>query len=142
VILTHRHPDHAGSAAEVLDRAPDATGYAGAADIPAITVPRPITAVADGAKVFDLTIVATPGHTAGHICVHDPVARLLVAGDALNNKSGLAGSSPQNTDDPIVAEASVAKLAGLSFDTVLFGHGEPIEDGASDEVAKLAATLA
>jgi glyoxylase-like metal-dependent hydrolase (beta-lactamase superfamily II) len=141
VIITHRHPDHAGSAADVLDRTPDATGYAGAADIPAISVPRPLTAVADGDKIFDLTIVATPGHTAGHVCVLDPVARLLVAGDALNNKSGLAGSSPQNTDDPVAAKASVVKLAGLSFDTVLFGHGEPIEGGASGQVAKLAATL-
>jgi glyoxylase-like metal-dependent hydrolase (beta-lactamase superfamily II) len=141
VIITHRHPDHAGSAADVLDRTPDATGYAGAADIPAISVPHPLTAVADGDKIFDLTIVATPGHTAGHVCVLDPVARLLVAGDALNNKSGLAGSSPQNTDDPVAAKASVVKLAGLSFDTVLFGHGEPIEGGASGQVAKLAATL-
>ena len=142
VILTHRHPDHAGSAADVLDRTPDATGYAGAEDIPAITVPRTLTAVADGDKVFDLTIVATPGHTAGHVCVLDPVAKLLVAGDALNNRTGtLAGSSPQNTDDPAAAKASVIKLAGLSFETLLVGHGEPIESGASEKVAQLAATL-
>lgn len=142
VILTHRHPDHVGSAPDVLSRAPDAAGYAGAADIPAITVPRPLTAVADGDKVFDLTIVATPGHTAGHVCVFDPVAKLLVAGDALNNRDGtLAGSSPQNTEDPVAAKASVVKLAGLSFDILLVGHGEPIEGGASDRVAQLAATL-
>jgi glyoxylase-like metal-dependent hydrolase (beta-lactamase superfamily II) len=142
VILTHRHPDHAGSAADVLNRASGATGYAGAADIPAITVPRSLTAVADGDKVFDLTIVATPGHTAGHVCVLDPVAKLLVAGDALNNRTGtLAGSSPQNTDDPEAAKASVVKLAKLSFDTALFGHGEPIEGRASEKVAQLAASL-
>jgi glyoxylase-like metal-dependent hydrolase (beta-lactamase superfamily II) len=142
VILTHRHPDHAGSAADVLDRAPDAIGYAGAEDIPAITVPRTLTAVEDGDRVFDLTIVATPGHTRGHVCVLDPVAKLLVAGDALNNRTGtLAGSSPQNTDDPEAAKASVIKLAGLSFETLLFGHGEPIENGASERVAQLAASL-
>jgi glyoxylase-like metal-dependent hydrolase (beta-lactamase superfamily II) len=142
VILTHRHPDHAGSAADVLNRAPGAMAYAGAEDIPAITVPRSLTAVADGDKVFDLTIVATPGHTAGHVCVLDPVAKLLVAGDALNNRTGtLAGSSPQNTDDPEAAKASVVKLAGLSFDTALFGHGEPIEGDASQKVAHLAASL-
>ena len=39
VILTHNHGDHAGSAADVLDRAADATGYAGAEDIAGITVP-------------------------------------------------------------------------------------------------------
>jgi glyoxylase-like metal-dependent hydrolase (beta-lactamase superfamily II) len=142
VILTHRHADHAGSAADVLGRTPDATGYAGAEDIPAIVVPRTLTAVADGDQVFDLRIVATPGHTPGHVCVLDPVAKLLVAGDALNNRTGtLAGSSPQNTDDPEAAKASVIKLAGLSFDTVLFGHGEPIEGGASEQVGQLAASL-
>jgi glyoxylase-like metal-dependent hydrolase (beta-lactamase superfamily II) len=142
VILTHRHPDHAGSAADVLGRAPDATGYAGAEDIPAITVPRRLTAVADGDRVFDLTIVATPGHTRGHVCVLDPVAKLLVAGDALNNRTGtLAGSSPQNTDDPEAVKASVVKLAGLSFETLLFGHGEPIESGASERVGQLAGSL-
>ena len=40
VILTHRHQDHVGSAPAVLDAAPGAAAYAGAADIPAIDVPR------------------------------------------------------------------------------------------------------
>src|SRR5262245_48489216 len=51
LILTHHHGDHVGSAAAVMDRSSDATGYAGAEDIPAITVPRPLTAVGDGDEV-------------------------------------------------------------------------------------------
>ena len=41
LILTHRHNDHIGSAAEVMAAAPDAAAYAGAEDIAAISVPRP-----------------------------------------------------------------------------------------------------
>ena len=65
MILTHNHGDHAGSAADVLDRAADAMGYAGAEDIAGITVPRALTPVQDGDTVFDLQVVTAPGHTAG-----------------------------------------------------------------------------
>jgi glyoxylase-like metal-dependent hydrolase (beta-lactamase superfamily II) len=141
VILTHRHGDHAGSAADVLDKAGAATGYAGAADISGITVPRPLTAVADGDSVFGLRIVATPGHTAGHVAVFDEVGGILVAGDALGTVGGtLAGSNPSFTADAAAAQASVAKMGALRFETLLVGHGEPILSGASAQVAALAAS--
>jgi glyoxylase-like metal-dependent hydrolase (beta-lactamase superfamily II) len=140
VVLTHKHPDHAGSASAVLTKAPDATGYAGAADLAAISAPRPLVAAADGDRVFDLLIVATPGHTAGHIAVLDDVGGLLVAGDALGTTGGkLQGSNPDFTADPAAARASVAKLGALNFETLLVGHGEPILEGASAQVAALAA---
>jgi glyoxylase-like metal-dependent hydrolase (beta-lactamase superfamily II) len=138
VVLTHMHPDHAGSAAAVLDKATDATGYAGAEDMPAIAAPRPLTVVADNDRVFDLRIVTTPGHTAGHIAVLDEVGGILVAGDALNTRSGLQGSDPDFTDDPAAATASVVKLGKLQFETLLVGHGEPITSGASAQVAAMA----
>ena len=91
VILTHNHADHAGSAAVVLERAPDAMGYAGAEDIAGITVPRALTPVQDGDRVFDLQVVTTPGHTAGSISVLDPAGSVLVAGDALRVTARPAG---------------------------------------------------
>jgi glyoxylase-like metal-dependent hydrolase (beta-lactamase superfamily II) len=140
VIATHHHGDHVGSLAAVLEAAPAATAYAGAADIPAISASRTLTAVGDGDRVFDLDVVATPGHTAGHIAVLDPAAGVLVAGDALTNQDGvLAGPSAEFTDDMAEAEASIARLAELEFETLLVGHGEPIESGASEAVAALAA---
>jgi glyoxylase-like metal-dependent hydrolase (beta-lactamase superfamily II) len=141
VVLTHNHADHAGSAAAVLERAPDAVGYAGAEDIAAIAVPRPLTAVADGDRVFDLQVVTTPGHTAGSVCVLDTVAGILVAGDALRTDGGrptLPGA--QFTADMDRAIESVAKLGALAFETLLVGHGEPLEGGASAAVAELAAS--
>ncbi|MCI0347738.1 MAG: MBL fold metallo-hydrolase [Chloroflexi bacterium] len=142
VILTHRHADHVGSTVEVLAKASHAVVYAGAADIPDIVIGQAIVALNDGDTVFDLQIVATPGHTAGHIAIFDPLAGIVVAGDALNNRTGtLAGSSPQNTENMSDAEASVRKMAELTFETLLVGHGEPIVGGADQQVRELAATL-
>jgi glyoxylase-like metal-dependent hydrolase (beta-lactamase superfamily II) len=140
LILTHHHGDHVGSAADVLQRAPDAAGYAGAEDIPAISVPRALTAVADGDEVFGLRIVTTPGHTAGSISVLDTAGGLVVVGDALRTDAGkpsLPGA--QFTEDMEVAKQSIVKLGGLTFETLLVGHGEPLVGGASAAVAELGA---
>ncbi len=142
VILTHRHNDHQGSLPAVIRLAANAVAYAGAADVPAIDSPRSVTPVGDGDSVFGLKIIDTPGHTPGHIAVLDPVGGLLVAGDSMNGSNGgVIGANPQFSPDMPAANASVKKLAQLTFGTVLFGHGEPIEAGASTLVVALAATL-
>ncbi|MBI4526216.1 MAG: MBL fold metallo-hydrolase [Deltaproteobacteria bacterium] len=142
VILTHYHPDHIGSVGEVLGTAPKATAYAGTADIPQIKSPRPIKAVGDNDEVFGLRVIATPGHTPGHICVFDPAGSLLILGDAMNNiSSKLSGPNPQYTADMATAHQSVKKLARLTFNRAVFGHGEPIDKGASQAIAKLAGNL-
>ncbi|HWO40466.1 MAG TPA: MBL fold metallo-hydrolase [Candidatus Eisenbacteria bacterium] len=142
VILTHYHPDHIGSVGEVLGAAQKATAYAGAADIPQIKSPRPIKAVNDNDEVFGMRVIATPGHTAGHVCVYDPAGSLLILGDAMTNVgSNLAGPNAQYTADMAQAHQSVKKLAKLKFERAFFGHGEPIDKGASQAIAKLAATL-
>lgn len=148
VILTHSHGDHVGSVGAVLDAVPEATAYAGAEDIPQITAPRALTPVADGDNVFGLRIVATPGHTPGHISVLDIAGRVLVAGDALNGGDAMggeagtvAGANPQFTADIAVADESIRKLALLDVETILFGHGEPVESGAGVMLGELAASL-
>jgi glyoxylase-like metal-dependent hydrolase (beta-lactamase superfamily II) len=139
VILTHQHQDHAGSASAVLEAAPDAMGYAGAEDIPAIAVPRALVPVADGDQVFGLRIVATPGHTKGHVAVLDEAGGILVAGDALGTTGGRpTPPNPGFTEDMDEATASIAKLGGLAFETLLVGHGDPIESGASAAVKAIA----
>lgn len=142
VILTHYHPDHIGSVGEVLAATPKATAYAGAADIPQIQSLRPLKAVGDNDEVFGLRVIATPGHTPGHICVFDPAGSLLIPGDAMNNIGNkLAGPNPQYTADMAQAHQSLKKLAKLAFERAFFGHGEPIDKGASQAIAKLAGTL-
>ena len=140
LILTHHHGDHVGSAADIMDRAADAVGYAGAEDIAAITVPRELTAVADGEDVFGLRVVTTPGHTPGSISILDPAGGFLVAGDALRTDGGrpsLPGA--EFTEDMTLAKQSIVKLGRMTFETLLVGHGDPIEGGASTMVAELGA---
>jgi len=141
LVLTHHHGDHTGSLADVAARATKATVHAGAADIAQITSPRTVVAAADGSEIFGLQVVATPGHTLGHICVLDRATKILVAGDALNNSSGLSGSSPRNTADEGQAKASVKKLAVLDIAGILFGHGEPLTADASAALRQYAGTL-
>jgi glyoxylase-like metal-dependent hydrolase (beta-lactamase superfamily II) len=142
VILTHHHPDHVGSLGEVLETATGAAAYAGTEDIPSINSPRELSPVVDGDNVFGLRVITTPGHTPGHISMLDESASVLVAGDAINGvDGGVSGPNPRFTDDMTIANQSVEKMAGLSFDTVYFGHGEPVMVGASAFVADLAARL-
>lgn len=142
VVLTHHHPDHAGSAADIMDRAPDATAYVGAEDAAAITIPRPPTIVGDGDAVFGMQVITVPGHTAGSIAVLDQAASLLVAGDALVTMGGpVALPGAEFTDDMEQAKLSVVKLGTYAFETLLVGHGDPIEGGASAQVAALGASF-
>lgn len=141
-VLTHKHPDHVGSLDAVAERASAAELYAGPGDIDAIASPRAVTPVGDGDRVFGLEVIATPGHTPGHISVLDPVGGLLVAGDALNGgDGGVVGPNPDFSEDMATANDSVRKLAGFTFDSVLFGHGEPVEGDADAQVAALAEQL-
>lgn len=140
--VTHAHGDHAGSLAAVADLATSATLYAANPDLRSMSAPRSITEVSDGSAMFGLAVVATPGHTEGHICFHDPAAGLLFAGDALNGSNGgVTGANPQYTPDIAEADNSVRKLARLSFETILFGHGEPVLALGDQQVATLADSL-
>lgn len=144
VVLTHHHPDHIGSLPAVLDRAPAARTYAGAADIPTIGAPVEVQAVADGDDVFGLEVIETPGHTPGSISVLDTGIGLLVAGDALNGNAegtGISGANERFTSDMAVAGESIRKLADLEFDIAAFGHGNPVVGGAGALVDALAAEL-
>lgn len=141
VILTHKHPDHQGSLPAVLERAGAAYWYAGQGDIKAISADggKP---VGDDDSVFGLDVLTTPGHTPGHISLLDSPGGVLVAGDALNGSDGgVAGANPDFSEDMALANASVEKLATFDYEVALFGHGEPVLEGAAGAVTALAGTL-
>lgn len=85
------------------------------------------------------TVIETPGHTAGHCSVLLPDRGALFAGDAMVNfdyASGRRGLGLHRfNEDRDRAFASLARLAELDADTVLFGHGEPFLEGAWAAVA-------
>ena len=140
VILTHNHPDHAGSISEVLDLALNATAYAGEADLGSIA--GDIAGIIGGEDIFGFEMLPTPGHTAGHMAVIDHQAGLLVAGDAIFSEDGGVVEGPTRFfDDVPQSRESIKALAALSFNTLLVGHGEPIELGADSAVAALAASF-
>ena len=139
VIITHNHTDHGGGW-ESVEPHVRAKAYAGDADAGSIPAREPVSTAKDGDEIFGLRIVATPGHTLGHLSVFDPATGVLVAGDALRTEGGpLSGSNPDYTYDPTAAAASVVKLAALDPKVVLVGHGNPLETGAAAALRSLAA---
>jgi glyoxylase-like metal-dependent hydrolase (beta-lactamase superfamily II) len=144
IVLTHHHPDHVGGLGAAAEMAPAAVLYAGEPDISSITAPRSLTVVGDGSEVMGLTVIDTPGHTAGSISVLDEETGVLVVGDALtgaDDGASVSGANPEFTDDPAQAQASAIKLADYRFETILFGHGEPVLTGGSDLLAEYTAGL-
>ena len=140
VILTHNHGDHIGSIGDVLSMAVNATAYAGEADLAGID--GDITGLVGGEDVFGMEMLATPGHTPGSMSVIDHASGLLIAGDAITIDGGQAAEPPaQFTADGDEARNSIRTLAELAFNTLLVGHGDPIEADADESVAALAASF-
>ncbi len=132
VIVTHAHGDHIGGLDAVLTAAEASTGYAGAGDVEQLSAPRELVSVTGGDEVFGLEILATPGHTPGHISPYDPATGLLIAGDALITDGGmLLGPSEEFSSDIGLARESVKAIADNPVETILVGHGDPIIDAGS-----------
>ena len=71
---------------------------------------------------------------------YDAASGLLVAGDALRTEGGRPGlPGSQFTEDMDEAIRLWRNLVSWSFETLLVGHGDPLEGGASALVAELAA---
>ena len=103
-------------------------------------------ALPDGA-LLDLAggvrVVATPGHTIGHMCLYLERTRTVIAGDALVAENGrLQGPSPTATADLPTASRSVRRLAGLDVDAIVCYHGGVVADGAGDQLRRVADELA
>lgn len=162
LICTHGHPDHAGSARELAERGvpvlihpSDAarlrTGWRDALTRPsrgrvfaAMTpdVPR-AEPLSDGQVLpvlGGLEVIHTPGHTAGSVCLYGRRDGVLFVGDALGARFGrLTFASRLYSDDIAMARRQVRRLASLDVKTVIFSHYPPLEDGAADALAALAA---
>jgi len=79
-----------------------------------------------------LQVVATPGHTPGHLSFYAPTAGVLFCGDSMivSDEKVLYGSRPEVTWDEDQARESVRKQAELGANIVCSGHGPVVNDAA------------
>jgi glyoxylase-like metal-dependent hydrolase (beta-lactamase superfamily II) len=91
-------------------------------------------------SVPGFTAIHTPGHTAGHVSfLLDRGGGVLFTGDAAAGGRRAVRHTPRwLTVDAAAARSSVARLAGASFDTAVFGHGRAVRGNAVDLFRKLA----
>lgn len=159
LILTHAHSDHVGSLDALKAALPDlrvsisgrdARLLAGDKSLLATEPATPIRGgvpkgiqttpdilLAEGDRIGSLEVIATPGHTPGSISLLDKRNGVLVAGDALQTRGGIAVSGVMKPLFPFPAMAtwnkeealrSVVKLRALNPVLLAVGHGEMLEN--------------
>jgi glyoxylase-like metal-dependent hydrolase (beta-lactamase superfamily II) len=73
-----------------------------------------------------LQVIATPGHSPGHVCFWDPARRQLFSGDLLlPDERSLAWMQPTDRDALHEDLGSAARIADVPAEVVLAGHGRP-----------------
>ena len=108
--------------------------------LPLETYPS-FTYLAEGDTVeagpYAFRVIETPGHDRWHICLYEPRARLLIAGDHVLERITPAVSSWFPAVDALAQFMdSLRKVADLEVDLILPAHGRPFT-GLAERVAFL-----
>jgi glyoxylase-like metal-dependent hydrolase (beta-lactamase superfamily II) len=167
IVITHPDIDHSGSVAELKGKLGSATVAIHEADAPRLAGEKPLREVhglpgllfkalspfmrftpvtpdvqlKDGEHVDALTVIHTPGHTEGSICLYSERLKAMFVGDALrtdSNRNPILPSAALAFDFE-EAKNSVRKIASYEFDLLLSGHGPPVLADASRKVKELIA---
>jgi glyoxylase-like metal-dependent hydrolase (beta-lactamase superfamily II) len=86
-----------------------------------------------------ITVIHTPGHTLGHMCLYLKEEKILIAGDALQVMDGkLLPTPPSNNYDLDRYWQSLVKLTRFDVDTVICYHGGAFYDHPTEQIAALA----
>jgi glyoxylase-like metal-dependent hydrolase (beta-lactamase superfamily II) len=141
IIITHRHYDHIVylaeavrmTGAEVLIHEIDAPGLTD--DIFSLAVNfgahapgiNPTRFLKEGDVIDNLEVIHTPGHTAGSICLYDPVSKSLISGDTVFGDGGY-GRYDLPSGDHEALTLSIERLRDYQVDGVYCGHGAPARD--------------
>jgi glyoxylase-like metal-dependent hydrolase (beta-lactamase superfamily II) len=156
IAVTHGHTDHVGSldalkrelggATQVLMPEVDARILAGEAFAdkkppggwPKLqTVPE--VQLTAGDRVGSLEVIATPGHTPGHVSFLDTRDRTVIVGDVFTSIGGLAVSNHFHLRFPLAWMAtwdkakdleSARALRALDPQVLVVGHGGPVRQPA------------
>jgi glyoxylase-like metal-dependent hydrolase (beta-lactamase superfamily II) len=167
IALTHSHADHAGSLDALHGLLPGAEVLVGARESrflardfsldPGEPVDklrggfakcdtRPTRLLNEGERVGSLQVVASPGHTPGHMAFFDTRDGSLIAGDAFYIQGGIAVSGTLRWRFPLgtlswhrpTALASARRLRALNPTRLAVGHGPVLEapGAAMDEAIR------
>ncbi|MER5520264.1 MBL fold metallo-hydrolase [Streptomyces sp. NPDC002763] len=137
IVCTHAHNDH-------IDAAPALADLTGAKiwlhpdDLPLwkLTHPdrEPDNHLTDGLVIeaagADLTVLHTPGHAPGAVCLHEPGLAVVFTGDTLF-QGGPGATGRSYSHFPTIIDSIRDRLLTLPPETkVLTGHGDPTTIGA------------
>jgi glyoxylase-like metal-dependent hydrolase (beta-lactamase superfamily II) len=157
IVLSHAHGDHIGSLDELASQLPEAEVSISARDARLLAGDKTLDAgetegklrgsypgartrpgrlLSAGDRVGSLEVVASPGHTPGHIALLDTRDRTLYCGDAYSTLGGVATSAKVNPRFPLPAVAtwhrptalqSARALRALDPARLAPGHGKVVE---------------
>ncbi|HEX9026482.1 MAG TPA: MBL fold metallo-hydrolase [Clostridium sp.] len=89
-----------------------------------------------------ITVIYTPGHTPGHICLYLKKCKILIAGDILCVKEGKLVKADQNINlDNELNMKSMKKLMDYDIETVICYHGGIYKGDVNKRIAELADDL-
>lgn len=79
---------------------------------------------------YEFDVIWTPGHSAGHVCLHDPKQKIFLSGDhVLARITPNIGFHVQSLSNPLADYLdSLRAVAALDVQTVLPAHGETFHD--------------
>src|SRR5437667_9659450 len=153
IVLTHAHVDHVGSLDALHEALPDVPVAISERDVRFLSgdksldpsepqVPlrggypicktKPTILLHEGDRIGSLEVIATPGHTPGHIAFLDTRDRAVFAGDAFQTLGGVAVAGTFKPLFPLPALAtwhkglaleSARKLLALEPSALDVGHG-------------------
>jgi glyoxylase-like metal-dependent hydrolase (beta-lactamase superfamily II) len=132
IFLTHHHGDHVGGAEFFRRelRLPLWSHEATASRLPEVSVARRLgdgeQIALEGPTPQRWRVLHTPGHAWGHLCLFEPDAGALLAGDMV----ATVGTILIEPEDGDMTEyiAQLERLRALGSRVVLPAHGAPIED--------------